>query len=273
LARLDAAISSAQRRQKASARGQIGLFDMGSVSMPQAVEPAIPADVHAIPPKEKLAWEKELLGLYLSAHPLTEVLDAGVARGVTNILDLEDWGNGGRVTVIGMVTSVRRITTKNNRSMAIVNLEDLTGTIEMVVFPDCFERLPDVWQEDAILEVTGKPERRGDDLQLVCENATAQLHALQPRPEPTQAVHVMLPGSAGWWQDTAALHRLDGILREHDGEAEVVLHIVIHGQERVLRSQSRRVEWSDRLRAELSELLGEDAARLEVMNVAMQLAS
>ena len=273
LARLDTAIDSARRRQKASARGQIGLFDLGAAGPSTHSEPSLPMNVRPVDAKENLAWEKELLGLYLSAHPLTEVLDAGEARGVTSVIDLENRGPGGRVTVIGMVTSVRRITTKNNRLMAIVTLEDLTGQIEVVAFPDCYERSSDLWHEDAILEITAKVERRGEELQLVCEEASAQLRAIRRPAEPEEVVHLRLPSSSDWWKDAGALERLDAILRDHDGDAEVVIHVRSGHRQVMLRSHSRRVEWSERLSVDLGELLGEGATRLEVREEALQLAS
>lgn len=273
IARLDGAIGSAQRLQKATARGQIGLFEMGSVLVAANDSTSVQVDIAPIPPKERLAWEKELLGLYLSSHPLTDVLDGKDAPGVANIIDLEDRGPSARTTVIGMVAAIRRITTKNNRSMAIVNLEDLTGSIELVVFPDCFERLGEVFQEDAIIEVSAKVERRGEQLQLVCEEATTELRSVRLRSEARLAVHVYLPCNADWWQDTGALQRLDSILRNHDGDAEVVLHVPAGRGTVALKSQSRRVDWSDGLNSALGALLGDDASRLEVREVALALAS
>ncbi len=275
LARLDGAISSAQRHQKASARGQIGLFDMGAVAVAPSPSPASLVDIRPVQPKEQLAWEKELLGLYLSAHPLTEVLDGKVTQGVVNIIDLhiEEGGPPSRVTIIGMVTSIRRVTTKNNRSMAIVNIEDLTGAIEMVTFPDCYERCVGVLSEDAILEVTAKVERRGEQLQLVCEEASAELTTVRSRSQKRRAVHLALPDSPDWWSDTDALQRLDAILREHHGDAEVVLHVPGGGGSILLKSQSRRVDWSEDLDEALGSLLGLGAARLEVMDIPLAIAS
>ncbi|HET7092187.1 MAG TPA: OB-fold nucleic acid binding domain-containing protein, partial [Thermomicrobiales bacterium] len=180
LAALDAAIASGQRRQKASARGQIGLFDLGGGASADSAEARPLPDAPPLPPREMLAWEKELLGLYMSDHPLNAVLgavDAGRGNGFAQIVDLEERPPGQMVRLIAMIVSVRRIATKTNRTMAIVELEDLTGTIELVAFPDCYERHAELWNADAIIEVTGKVDRRGEAVQLICEQATCELSA------------------------------------------------------------------------------------------------
>jgi DNA polymerase-3 subunit alpha len=273
LGRLEATIAAAQRRQKATARGQIGLFDIGGTAAPTAIVTASNDDVAEIPRKEQLSWEKELLGLYLSDHPLSEVFDTGVAMGVTTIIELENRSLGSQVRVIGMLSSVRRLTTKTNRTMAIIEIEDLTGSIELVAFPECYERYADLWREDAILEIVGKVERRGEQLQLVCEEASTQLTAVQPHPEAFRMVHLHLPRSADWWKDTSTMQRLDAVLREHEGNDELVLH-AWRGQATVgLRSRSRRVEWSQALRKELEALLGEGSVVLEEAPVVLPIAS
>ena len=174
IAALDGAIARGQRRQKASSRGQIGLFDLGAAVEADDGPTRLPG-VPDLPARELLAWERELLGLYMSAHPLDEVLGPEFGKGVlsryTQIVDLAERAAGQQVSVVGMVKSVRRIATKTNRTMAVLEFEDLTGTVELVAFPDCYERHADMWEADAILEVAAKVDRRGEATQLVCERA------------------------------------------------------------------------------------------------------
>ncbi|GIW03545.1 MAG: DNA-directed DNA polymerase [Thermomicrobiales bacterium] len=110
---LDAAIAAGQQRQKAAARGQIGLFDAGGTAA-MAAAPRLITDAREIPRKQLLAWEKELIGFYLSDHPLTEVVVAGM-EGVVPIVALPERAQGERITVVAMITGVRRIPTKTNR--------------------------------------------------------------------------------------------------------------------------------------------------------------
>jgi DNA polymerase-3 subunit alpha len=262
LAALEGSIAAAQRRQKASARGQIGLFELGGGGSAQAV--AVTAASGPEPSrKELLAWEKELIGFYLSDHPLSDVVTSGQITGNTLIVELAEREPGDRLKVIGMVAGVRRIVTKTNRTMAIVDLEDLTGNIELVAFPDCFERHAEVLVADQIVEVMAKLERRGEQLQLVCETASTDIRLSRPAVGPRRVVHVRLRTSPDVWTDIRRMQDLDEILRRHEGDDEVMLHVPHRGATKRLRSRSRRVDWNDVLAAELKRLLGPDGVRLE----------
>src|SRR5699024_154480 len=123
LASLDQAVGAAQKRQKAAARGQMDLFGMmagdalsDSATVLEAVEEA--------DSKQILEWEKEFLGLYLSSHPLTSILGAGVPHGYQSVVDLGSRTPGDKVKLIGMLTSLRRVTTRTNKSMGILEVED-----------------------------------------------------------------------------------------------------------------------------------------------------
>jgi len=265
LAVMDGAIAAAQRRQKATARGQIALFGEAA---PVADGPTtlMPAQSGAAQPldRELLAWEKELLGFYLSAHPLQEVVGAAAGgNGRVHIVELGERTPGEKVRLVAMIVGVRRITTKTNRTMAIVEIEDLTGTIELVAFPDCYERLNGVWQEDAIVEVVAKLERRGEGLQLVCESATTEIERAVV-PAARRLIRVRLPASIDVWADIEAMQALDACLRRHEGEDRLVLHVPRgDGSEVVLRSRSRAVEWGPELHQELEGIVGSGRVTVE----------
>jgi DNA polymerase-3 subunit alpha len=266
IAALEQAIAAGQRRQKASARGQIGLFEAGG-SHPEAVVATAPVEAPEVPARQLLTWEKELLGFYLSDHPLSAVLGGTGSRpaaGLTQIVELSARTPGEKVRLVAMITGVRRITTKTNRTMAIVELEDLTGTIELVAFPECYERFAGLWEPDAILEVVAKLERRNEALQLVCETATAELTAATAAPPARRTVHVRLPASADVWNDIRLMQHLDAVLRRHEGDDALVLHLPRRSAGALtLRSRSRRVDWNELLRAELVEVVGETAVKVD----------
>ena len=136
---LDDAIAAAQATQRDRISGQTSLFDLGAADA-AAFERPLPAATE-VPVRERLRWEKELLGLYLSEHPMGEVAEQ-VGRFVTAYSsDLRDESlDGQRIVVGGIVTGVRTVITKAKATMAIVTLEDLQGTIEVVVFPRLYEQ-------------------------------------------------------------------------------------------------------------------------------------
>lgn len=264
---LEGAIAAAQRRQKASARGQIGMFEVGAASSPAG--PVVDAAAaESVPSKQLLAWEKELLGMYLSDHPLNAILgsaeNSNRLGGLVQIVELSERTPGEKVNVMAMVSRVRRITTKTNRTMAIVEIEDLTGTIELVAFPECYEKHAGLWASDAILEIVAKLERRGEGLQLVCESATDDVAAPAPRPAARRTVHVDVPASDDVWDDIRAMQRLDAVVRRHEGDDHLVLHLRSgRAGEVALRSRTRQVDWTRLLAAELEEVVGADGFRVE----------
>ena len=124
------------------------------------------------PTRERLRWEKELLGLYLSDHPLGEIAEA-IGPFVTAYSgDLRDESlDRQRVVVGGIVTGVRMVITKARATMAIVSLEDLQGSIEVVVFPRLYEETRPTWIEGRILLVAGRVDHKGEDVSLLADLA------------------------------------------------------------------------------------------------------
>ena len=151
--------------------GQMSMFgDVTGVHL--AAEESIlpPADrVPDIPRKEILAWERELVGIYISEHPLTRVLARldDVLSGSVGTLDEEP--SGQQVTVAGMIQRIYRHTTKKGREMAFVTLEDMQGTCDVVVFPSVWKDTKQVWQPERIVVVNGKVDTsRRDEPSLLC---------------------------------------------------------------------------------------------------------
>jgi DNA polymerase-3 subunit alpha len=165
---LDDAIATGQAAQRDRISGQTSLFDLGGAEA-TALDRPLPLTPE-VPVRERLRWEKELLGLYLSEHPMGEVA-AEVGDYVTAYSgDLRDEAlDGQRLTIGGIVVGVRSVVTKARQSMAVVTLEDLQGTIEVVVFPRTWEATAGTWQEGAILLVAGRIDHRGEDVSLLAD--------------------------------------------------------------------------------------------------------
>ncbi len=252
---LEPGIGAAQQRQKAADRGQMDLFGGVTDVAPTAASELPP--VPAADGRERLAWEKELLGFYLSAHPLSHILGNRVPVGYLQSTELASRSNNERVRTIAMVTEVRRISTKRGRSMAIVTMEDVTGTMEAVVFPETFDRVQDDLTVDAILEVSGKVDRRNDDVQIVVDTVSRDLPQFEATQElPKHAVSLRLEISGNIWEDIALMQRIDRVLKEHEGTVPVELQLPRGPRVARLRSRSRRVEWSEDLKRELEAIAG-----------------
>jgi DNA-directed DNA polymerase III PolC len=167
LQNLDRALALGQQQRKMREIGQNSLF--GGTADTSYDEFSL-ADGPEYPQQQLLAWEKELLNLYLSAHPLAHVASILKRRVSVYTTDLSEEWAGQKVVLGGRVTEVRRITTKKGDLMAAVQLEDMRGSIEVVVFPRAYQVHGTHLHEDAILLVTGTVKLRDEEPQLVCES-------------------------------------------------------------------------------------------------------
>lgn len=173
LSALPTLLEDSHRQKKAVAAGQVGLFEEGPA---EAHEPLakVHADVDELPASQLLTFEKELLGFYLTSHPLEPILEKLALLGVTPIGELTPGHVGERVQVAGIVASVKRIVTKaGNHEMAFVRLEDTTANIEVVVFPKVYARTMPLWVADTVVKVSGKLEEKEERLVILADEAAA----------------------------------------------------------------------------------------------------
>ncbi|KKJ01056.1 DNA polymerase III subunit alpha [Prochlorothrix hollandica] len=223
----------AQSRAKDRDSGQGNLFDLtggGSTAPKQDSNtfesaPKAPAVVD-YSPQERLKREKELLGFYVSDHPLKAVQRSSWVLAPVNVADMGDYVDyKGTVSAIVMLPEVKPIITKKGDAMAIVILEDLSGQVDGVVFPKAFARIGGYIQPDARLMVWGKVDRRDEQCQFIIDDA-----------EPVEAVRmVMVELDAGIAKDIQEQQRLKTVLQDSQGDldqAKVPVVAIIHGQQR-----------------------------------------
>ncbi|MDQ3244928.1 MAG: DNA polymerase III subunit alpha, partial [bacterium] len=148
---------------------QVSLFGgaegIGEIKMPEfKLRGAIPAGQ-----TEKLGWEKELLGLYISGHPLDRIKDKLEKKEINIKKIREELKNGFPITIGGMITAVKQVTTKKNDRMAFVTIEDLTGSIEAVVFSKLFAENVDVFVTEKCVAISGTVSLRNGEKSIIIE--------------------------------------------------------------------------------------------------------
>jgi DNA polymerase III subunit alpha len=228
---LEPVLEWAQSRARDRISGQGNLFDLlgGSSSSETKTSafdlaPKMPA-VPDYPPQEKLKLEKDLLGFYISDHPLKTVQTAARMLAPINLSDIAEKPDNITLSAIVMLSSVKPIVTKRGDRMAVVQIEDLTGQAEAVIFPKYFERIQHYIQVDTRLMIWGKVDRRDDRSQFVIEDA-----------EPIEEVRmVMVELNAQVAGDITKQHGLRTILlgqRGEDDSGKIPVIAVISGQER-----------------------------------------
>ncbi|HXV27222.1 MAG TPA: DNA polymerase III subunit alpha [Candidatus Paceibacterota bacterium] len=164
---LEALLSYAREKQKNVSMGQVSLFgEDDAASLP----PMQLAAADAAPDWDKLKWEKELIGLYVSEHPLNRYQARLALERVISIKDVKPV-EGTTTKIAGLVTSVRRIVTKTGKPMLFSQVEDLTSRIEVVVFPSILEKTPNAWTENTLVVLQGKVNNRDGETKILCDAA------------------------------------------------------------------------------------------------------
>lgn len=170
-------LSLASKMQKESVSGQVDLF--GGAGEDASTKIMMRWDEEVVPYSQnvQLAWERELLGLYLSKHPLKQFEEV-LNKQAHSIGGLSSEMDGRGVTVGGSVTAVREITTKNGAKMAFVRIADMSGEIELIVFPKLYERSSTIWVRDNVILAKGSLSTRDrrsneaiDDWKVLVEEA------------------------------------------------------------------------------------------------------
>ena len=118
---------------------------------------------------EKLSWEKELLGLFVSSHPLENYRNI-LKKETVRIAELDANASYGQIRIGGIISRVKKIITKNGKLMMFANLEDMTGKIELVVFPRVLEECNGSLEENKVVLVSGKMDNKNNVLKIICNN-------------------------------------------------------------------------------------------------------
>ena len=235
-------------RRRAEEMGQFSLFGTAEAGV-ETVPLDIPTDEWD--KKTKLAFEKEMLGLYVSDHPLFGVEHALKVLCDCTIPGLWEKEDGTKATVGGIVGSITRRYTKSGEAMLFFNLEDLQGSVEVVCFPRTVAESGTLVREDAILVATGRVDHRGDDVKLI----SSSIH--EPDLESDGAIRLRVPAAS---LSRNMVDRLRDALRNHPGSSAVYLHMLSDvGEKVILLGDDHRVEPRSALFAELRELLGSRA--------------
>ncbi len=168
---IDVLLEYNKTQQREASSGQVNLFAApaeatgAAANQPLILKPAPPGN-----PRDLLAWEKELLGLYISAHPFRS-FSAKLEKIIVPLATLRDFKKEKKVRVGGILTMAKSILTKNNENMVFAKLEDLSGTAEAIVFPRVLTDTAACWEVDKILVVSGRPQEKDGEMKILVETA------------------------------------------------------------------------------------------------------
>jgi DNA polymerase-3 subunit alpha len=281
---VDRILSLAQREKHLRETGQSTMFDLWGDTMPS---PMISLDLQAaeIPTKQKLTWEKELMGIYLSEHPFSSsVGKIGSEATLCGQVDAELAGKN--IVVAGMVASIRHLFTRDRRAFISTVLEDLDGQVDVMVWPKVYAGTKDLWQDGNMLLVEGKVRLRNDNVQINCERvslcqpevaryekaATSASIELPKMAEETVAstapveshkLVISISQTSDKDTDIIYLHKLLDTLRDFPGQDEVRLRVTNGTKIINLKVSNIRIGYCAELQQRLVELVGEGGFKVE----------
>ena len=272
--------SVAQNRKK-KMEGQLSLFEMGGARQEVSISGDIYPEIKEYPPKMLLAMEKEMLGLYISGHPLKEFVEE-IKEQVTllssdlsvntqeNDEDAETEGikglkDGMSVTVGGIITGRKSKTTKSNNLMAFITLEDLYGTMEVIVFPSTLTRYSALLTDENTVLIKGRISIKEEEQpKIICEevkplkktNDKDVSHDIN-RKEKASRLYIRTSES----EESEKMRSVYALLKFFGGKTPVCFYNELNNTKRTLE-QEKWVSLEDSLLKELRERFGEENVKI-----------
>jgi DNA polymerase-3 subunit alpha len=280
LASLDQAMEGGQRRQRDREEGQVSLFDaLGGGEAPKAAAVSPAARVPEWPQEEMLAFEREVLGFYLSGHPLEQYREVVRRIGALNAADLAARSTGSRVLLLGQVSAFSESATKSGNRMAFATLELVDGSVPLTIFPEPYRSCASALRHKGPVIVKGRADD-SDKGRVVLAEEIKPLEEAVANGNPTGGGPANGNGNGhGSAQDAAHACRirvsataesLPALLAsvkaacyEHEGRTPLFLHVLLPEQEVVLRVKELGVEPASDLVAKVEGLLGPGSILIE----------
>ena len=233
LANTEEALDFMRQHFKDADNGQNSLFG-------KSLSPNGKLKLREVPPatmNEKLLWEKEILGFFVSANPLDGYRE--VLKGFTTFRSLQQSDLGRAVVMGGIISKLKRILTKKNDPMAFFTLQDTTGSIEVLVFPKTMEKVLPLLENDKIVEVSGKLSDKDEEFKLLADDIkelpTDDLYNMALAEMQKEKVITLHMNSIS---NAEALNAIKEILQKNPGNAQVYLSVGVGGNAKKIKTQS-----------------------------------
>lgn len=263
LVNLDHLLQLQRNAQRREAAGQRALFSAGNDDEPLHITLR---PTPAAAPEQRLRWEKELLGLYVSGHPLADIAHLLTGR-TTPIKELSAEMTDYSVRIGGILTRVQRVTTKSQETMVFATVEDQTGTVEVLVFPRALATEPALWTEEQLVLIEGRVSDRDGVPKVLCERAELLRRNADPEPrlvpEGLPRPYVILTTPTGQRETLMQLKELLTALPP--GPVQVYLRMPKGDTVDTVRT-SFSITLNDEARTRMTDLLGTDAVELAADN-------
>jgi DNA polymerase-3 subunit alpha len=256
---LDAFINSATKYQRERASGQRSMFDT-DLSMPDRLP-----DIEEWSEARRLMMEKEALGFYITGHPLNKYRDELERLNITPVNKLKEMNDKEEVNIGGIVRGIKRIKTRNDERMAYLTLEDLHGTVEVILFPNIYKDVGRILSTDRPIVINGNIDKADKGLKVIAkkmdtiDNIT---EVVRPQTVNKEDGYRSLTLTMQKTMDIENLVKLRDILLRHTGYCPVYIRVVAPGEWETLLETDRAVQPTKEMLSEVEGLLGKGTVRL-----------
>ncbi len=234
-----------------------------------AFEFALNTKAEEISRKQLLAWEKELMGVYISKHPLAYLSGLFKDQVTHTTAEITEELDKRKVVLGGTIKEMRRIPTKKGDTMCVVQLEDMYGSIGVTVFPRMYEETSDLWVEDAVVIIHGEVQVRRDEPGILC-NKIEQMNAVEEEMNRKRYqiwLKLQLSGTdeRSVSNDKIKVQEIYHHILEHPGRDHYEI-LVSNGEwETLLTSKDNTMYYCPELHGKLEEVLGEGMIDVQVV--------
>ncbi|MDI6716001.1 MAG: DNA polymerase III subunit alpha [Actinomycetota bacterium] len=284
----DRAVDLGHKYQKDKAEGQFTIFDIGDGSSPdghQTIEDPVDEVVPEFDKQELLAYEKEMLGLYVSDHPLLGIEEALMSQTEFSTVELKEQKDGTVGWIGGIITKITKVLTKKGDVMLFLNLEDLDGSVEVIVFPATVEKYKDLIIDDKLVLIKGRLDIKEDEVKVLAQEivefdakAEGKINNRRQLKETGNTIKTRVNGASSRkvvekpilvlnvsksLMTASFVARLKEALSSHPGKVPVFLRIENGDKPTIMAfSDKYKVSLVNSLFAELKELLGEGSVEV-----------
>lgn len=252
---IETVVQFAQNLNSRKARRQASLFDQDDEGLPYPQLPAIApwSDSH------QLTLEKEILGFYVSGHPLDRYREEVQVFTTVSLGELDGVRDGQRVRVAGIITNSRTILDRKNNQMAFLSLEDFQGSTEIIVFSSVLANFREQLAVDAMVLVSGRVSARENEMpKIICEEVVPLANVWEKH---CKKLYLTLDHLG---VDDPLLNEVKTILIQHPGSCNIYIHLKTHeNRKQVIKAKNLRIRPSVDLIDRLRKLLGQENVRME----------
>jgi DNA polymerase-3 subunit alpha len=256
LAALDDILNYGNIIQSDRLKGQTSLFVTSDdqVILPRPQLPEVPEWSMM----DRLTHEKELLGFYVSGHPMDRYRSEVNAISTFPLSNISEAPDNSTIRAVGIIASVKRIFTKNSKPMAFVTIEDFTGSIEVIVFTECLEAAGKLIREDEIVVVIGKVSTKENEKPKLLAEEILSL----PKARERFTQHLLLEVNASALK-VELLDKMETVFQEHPGSVDIFFRLDVNsGKFVTIRSAKYKISPEPQLLTALHQLFGEQNVKI-----------